>query len=335
MNKMSSPILSVLVFFIIFYESKCLGDPIGLRCAQITEGSITLQWKTQRFYSKSLYFISATTNNNETLYYSVEKLQTSLVINTTDKCTHYEFSYIVNDEYETLSYSRCSCNYIPPIFENIRFSLISSTMYRVKWDIKENKCDENFEKAVFLVTRKGHLKMMLERKNTISSMVTGQEKYELLLSVYDPRSFNSAADQLGNFGIPTRISFSKPTKQIFYDVKVLKRSSNRVLVKWKIRDIASNELYKIIVFYGKANEPYKMNIFGRYPNFFSSFPVQYGRKYTVIVSQYLDGKFDWPLVINFRNPCKHCKIIASKGTGRNSRKWRTEHADNQIQFQRG
>ncbi|CAH8445330.1 unnamed protein product [Schistosoma rodhaini] len=33
-------------------------------------------------------------------------------------------------------------------------------------------------------------------------------------------------------------------------------------------------------------------------------PVQLKKKYRVIVAQYSDGKPDWPIVIDFRTPCK-------------------------------
>ncbi|CAH8479784.1 unnamed protein product [Schistosoma margrebowiei] len=146
--------------------------------------------------------------------------------------------------------------------------------------------------------------LLLKRASSARLAINEENKYEFILSTYDPQLPESDKHKLGYFGIPTLVKIKSPTKQIFYDVEFAKKGSKQIMIKWKTRKITDKTTYSIIIFHGLVDQPLKTETHSKSPKRFIIIPVQLKQKHRVIVAQYCDGKLDWPIVIDFWIPCK-------------------------------
>ncbi|XP_018649218.1 hypothetical protein Smp_158570 [Schistosoma mansoni] len=285
-------------------ELKCFCRYINLHGKQITDGEIILQWTNQRFYSRSSFYLTQKINKDES-YYLLDPKEHTLTVNTTDQCLTYEFDYVVQDDYHALSYSQYILDYIPQMFENIRYRVVSPTSTELKWDMKNNNCNKTLNTIIFRLRKTGNLEMLLlERASSTRMAISKENKSEFILSAYDPQLPESAKHKLGYFGIPTLVKIKSPTKQIFYDIKFRKKGSQHVMIKWKTVKITDKTAHSVIIFHGLVDQPLQTEIQPRSSKRSITIPVQLKKKYRVIVAQYSDGKPDWPIVIDFRIPCK-------------------------------
>ncbi|CAH8445347.1 unnamed protein product [Schistosoma rodhaini] len=76
------------------------------------------------------------------------------------------------------------------------------------------------------------------------------------------------------------------------------------MIKWKTVKITDKTAHSVIIFHGLVDQPLQTEIQPKSSKRSITIPVQLKKKYRVIVAQYSDGKPDWPIVIDFRTPCK-------------------------------
>ncbi|CAH8475635.1 unnamed protein product [Schistosoma guineensis] len=198
---------------------------------------------------------------------------------------------------------------------------------------EKNKCNKKLNTVIFLPSGTKELKMLLLEKASSARLAIDEEnKYEFILSTYDPQLPGSDKHKLGYFGIPTLVKIKSLTKQIFYGVKFAKKGSKYIIIKWKTREITDNTTYNIIIFHGLVDQPLRTKTHSKSPKRFIKIPVQLKQKHRVIVAQYCDGKLDWPILIDFRIPCDGCPIRAKHLIKIRRRRWRSERENNQIQL---
>ncbi|CAH8484443.1 unnamed protein product [Schistosoma haematobium] len=120
---------------------------------------------------------------------------------------------------------------------------------------EKNKCNKKLNTIIFLPSGTKELKMLLlEQASSARLAIDEENKYEFILSTYDPQLPGSDKHKLGYFGIPTLVKIKSLTKQIFYGVKFAKKGSKHIIIKWKTREITDSTTYNISWFSRSTTE---------------------------------------------------------------------------------
>nr|CAH8831716.1 unnamed protein product [Trichobilharzia regenti] len=160
----------------------------------------------------------------------------------------------------------------------------------------------------FTVLNFANCKCHYRNNSKIQIKVTGKKDNEVILFAHDPNRDISTGNQIGSFGIPTRITFRAPklflAPKIYARIKIRKLTRNVVLLTWKVRKIALKKPYFMVILRDSPASSLKMSVLHNHRNNFKAMKIPFKRKYRVIIYQYLDGMPDWPTVITIRNRCK-------------------------------
>ncbi|CAH8833925.1 unnamed protein product [Trichobilharzia szidati] len=330
LSSISSSLLPLLILLTTCCEFKCFGHKFNLHCQQISDNHILLNWTSPRFYSRTPIFMREKISDTQSRDHELKHTQSSLMINTSDKCKFYEFEYISVERKNVLSFANCKCHYMPAMFENIRFRLKQSNKLQMTWNRRKNACNNHFNTLIFQVSKTRNVIKMLGNKNKIKLNVNGKKYNEVILFPHNP--LISTENQIGSFGMPTRITFRKPelflATKIYRGIKIRKLAGNMILLTWKLSKIASKKPYFMVILRGSSTSSLRMSVIGSRGNTFKPLNVPFKQKYRITIYQYLDGMPDWPTVITIRNPCAKCKLNVKI----DQLQWKKENADNQLIF---
>lgn len=89
---------------------------------------------------------------------------------------------------------------------------------------EKNKCNKKLNTIIFLPSGTKELKMLLlEKASSARLAIEKENKYEFILSTYDPQLPGSDKHKLGYFGIPTLVKIKSLSKLIYvYFIILLK-----------------------------------------------------------------------------------------------------------------